>query len=161
MKGIDMTLSNFYFRIKVDKSNPYEIIPIYFIYKTCCKENATFTHRCGTQKAGITSGKVHGHDKPLLPHIKPGRSLNIFSHTWWYNYKSASVSHKYTHQKRIGRSSIMKESTKYTPITETKSIFSIPSEFKGKHYFSKATNFKFTKSDTTKPQVRSRLCRAN
>ena len=50
-------------RIKVDKSNPHEIIPISFDMQEVLQEKYYIHTRLGTQKAGITVGKVHDHDK--------------------------------------------------------------------------------------------------
>ena len=43
------------------------------------QENYYINTRSGAQKAGITVGKVHGHDKPLLPHMKPEKVGRIIS----------------------------------------------------------------------------------
>ena len=41
--------------------------------------------KCGAQKAGITVGKIHGHDISLLPQLKPQKGVTILpqfpSHT--------------------------------------------------------------------------------
>ena len=68
-----MSLSDFLSRIKVDKSNPHEIIPFLFDLQDMLQEH--YIHvMSGAQKAGITVGKVHGYDKPLLPHMKTRKS---------------------------------------------------------------------------------------
>ena len=43
-----------------------------FIWLTwSATEKKYYIHtRSGAKKAGINVGKVHGHDKPLLPHMK-------------------------------------------------------------------------------------------
>ena len=65
-----MTLSDFLYKIKVDKSNPYEIIPISFNLQDVLQEKLYIQTRSGAQKEGITAGKINGLYKPLLPHLK-------------------------------------------------------------------------------------------
>ena len=43
MQGRDITLSHFLSRIKVDKSNPHEIIPILFDLQEVVQEHIIFT----------------------------------------------------------------------------------------------------------------------
>ena len=77
MKGKDMT--DFLFRIQVDKSNPHEIIFILFDLQDVLHEKYYIDTRSGAEKAGITVGKVHGYDKPLLPYMKPKKASEIIS----------------------------------------------------------------------------------
>ena len=65
--------------IKVHKSNPYEIIPILFYIQEVPWEKYYIYTRSGVLKAEVTAGKVHGHYKPLLPHMKPEKAAKILS----------------------------------------------------------------------------------
>ena len=79
IKEKDMTLSNFLFRIKADNSKPYKIIPIFFDLQKVFQEKYYIQTRSGAQKEGITIGKIHGHDKSLLLHLKPEKAAKIIS----------------------------------------------------------------------------------
>ena len=72
-----MTLSDFLFRIKVEKSNPQEIIPISFGLQEVLQENYYIQTRSGAHKEGITLGKIHGYDKSLIPYLKPEKAAEI------------------------------------------------------------------------------------
>ena len=69
-----MTLSDFLSRIKVDKFNPHEIIPISSDFQEILHEKYYIHTKSRAQKTGISVGKVHGHDKPLLSHREPGKA---------------------------------------------------------------------------------------
>ena len=49
-----------------------------FICKHYYKKNIIQT-RSGAQRAGLTVGKRHGHDKSLLPNLKPQKAAKILS----------------------------------------------------------------------------------
>ena len=72
-----MTLSDLLSRIKVDKSNPHEIIPIYFDLQEVLQEKYYIQTRSGAQKEGITIEKIYGHYKSLLSHLKPENTAKI------------------------------------------------------------------------------------
>ena len=80
MKGKDMTLSNFFSRQKIDKSNPHEIIPISFDMKVILKDKyynvgneTTYLVQTCTQvkDKGIKLPEVHGVDEGVDPNLKP------------------------------------------------------------------------------------------
>ena len=79
MKEKDMTLGDFLPRIKVHKSNPHKIIPISFDLKEVLHEKYYIQTRSGAKKEGFTVGKIHEHDKSLLPHLKPEKAAKILS----------------------------------------------------------------------------------
>ena len=60
--------------MKVDKSDAHEIIPVTFDL-----QEILHVKHSGAPKVGITEGKVHGHDKTLLPHIKPEETAKVIS----------------------------------------------------------------------------------
>ena len=72
-----MALSDFHFRIKVEKSNPQEIIPIYFDLLEILQEKYYIQTRSGAHKESITVGKIYGHDKSLIPYLKPEKAAEI------------------------------------------------------------------------------------
>ena len=74
MKKKDMTLSKFLLRIKVDKSKSHEMIPMSFDLREVLQEMYYIQARSGTEKAGITVGKIYGHDKSLLFKLKSEKS---------------------------------------------------------------------------------------
>ena len=78
MKGKDMTLSNFLSRIKVDKSIPHEVIPISFDLQEILQEKYYNQTGSGPQEAGITVGKIHGHNKSLLPNLKLEKAAKYY-----------------------------------------------------------------------------------
>ena len=65
-----MTLIDFLSRTKVHNSSPHEIISKSFDIQEVLQKTYYIQTRPGTQKVGITVGKIYGHDKPFLPHIK-------------------------------------------------------------------------------------------
>ena len=90
IKGKDMILSDFLSRQKMDSSNPHEIIPISFTLKGLMGdhfyriENMNETSqpemnkylmqtRSQTRSGGIKVPEIHGTNKGLNLHIKPGR----------------------------------------------------------------------------------------
>ena len=85
-----MVLSDFFSRQKTDSSNPYEIIPISFTLTSLMGNhfypinntneiNQTETNkyliqtRSQAKSGGIKVSEIHGTNKGLDPHIKPGR----------------------------------------------------------------------------------------
>ena len=90
IKGKDMVLSDFLCRQKTDSSNPHEIIPISFTLKSLMgnhfyqinnmneisqPETSRYLiqTRSQTKPGGIKVPEIHGTNKGLDPHIKPGR----------------------------------------------------------------------------------------
>ena len=88
IKGKDMVLSDFLFRQKTDDSNPHEIIPISFTLKSPVGDqfyqinNETsqpetnkylIQTRSQAKSSGIKLPEIHGMNKGLNPHVKPGR----------------------------------------------------------------------------------------
>ena len=90
IKGKDMVLSDFLSRQKTDDSNPHEIIPISFTLKSLMgnhfyqinnmneiSEPETNKYLIQTRSQAKSSGikvlEIHGVNKGLNPHIKPGR----------------------------------------------------------------------------------------
>ena len=68
IKGKDIKLGNFLSRIKVDKSNPHDIIPVSFDLQEMLLGKVLYSYN-----VVITVGKVHGHDKLYIVMI------NIYS----------------------------------------------------------------------------------
>ena len=90
IKGKDMVLSDFLSRQKTDDSNPHEIIPISFTLKSLSCEHfyqidsmAGFNEteankylvqtRSQAKSSGIKIPEIHGVNKGINPHVKPGR----------------------------------------------------------------------------------------
>ena len=87
VKGKDLILTDFLSRIRADRSEPSELIPISFMDMTRCNFPESYNlsyKRCwyaqlqlgvatrsSTRKEGLVLPKVHGHDKPIDPHKKP------------------------------------------------------------------------------------------
>ena len=89
-----MVLSDFLSRQKMDDSNPHEIIPISFTLKSLVdnhfyqinntneiSEPETNKHLIQTRSQAKSSGikvlEIHGANKGLNPHIKPGRQRTL------------------------------------------------------------------------------------
>ena len=96
IKGKDMVLSDFLSRQKMDSSNPHEIIPISFTLKSLMGnhfyqiDNTNETSqpemnkyliqtRSQTRSGGIKVPEIHGANKGLNPHIKPGRQRPLLT----------------------------------------------------------------------------------
>ena len=110
-----MTLSYSLSRIIVDKFNPYQIIPISFDLQTELEVKYYIHTRFAAQKVGITVGKVHGHNEPLIPHMKPEKEAKILS-------KLSNGTTMNQSQSQILPSEedrFKKESIRYTSITES------------------------------------------
>ena len=88
IKGKDMNLSDFLSRQKTDDSNPHEIIPMSFTLKSLVVDqfyqinNKTsqpdtskylIQTRSQAKSSGIKLPEIHGANKGLNPHVKPGR----------------------------------------------------------------------------------------
>ena len=90
IKGKDMVLSDFLSRQKMDSSNPHEISPISFTLKSLMgnhfyqinimneisqPETSKYLIQTTSQakSGGIKVPEIHGMNKGLNPHIKPGR----------------------------------------------------------------------------------------
>ena len=88
IKGKDMVLSYFLSRQKMDDSNPHELIPISFtlssqtdnhFYQITNEKNQLRTNRYSVQTrsqvraSGIKLLEVHGTDKSLDTHVRPGK----------------------------------------------------------------------------------------
>ena len=88
IKGKDMVLSDFLSRQKMDDSNPHELIPILFTLRSQV-DNHFYRINSGTDKpktdeylvqtrsqaksSGIKIPEIHGTNKGLDPHVKPGK----------------------------------------------------------------------------------------
>ena len=70
-----MILSNFLPRIKVDKSNFHEIIPVSLDLQEVIQEK--YYTQTGSEAQKV--GKMQGHNKSLLPHVKPQKETKILS----------------------------------------------------------------------------------
>ena len=96
IKEKDMVLSDFLSRQKMDSSNPHEIIPISFTLKSLIGnhfyqiDNMNETSqpetnkyviqtRSQTRSGGIKVLEIHGANKGLNPHIKPGRQRPLLT----------------------------------------------------------------------------------
>ena len=90
IEGKDMVLSDFLSRQKMDDSNPHEIVPICFTLKSLASNhfyqiNSTneisetetnkylIQTRSQAKSSGIKVPEIHGANKGINPHIKPGR----------------------------------------------------------------------------------------
>ena len=78
MKGKAVRPSNFLSQMKVHKSNHHEIIPILLDLQEGLQEKYYICTMSEGQEAGNTMGKVHGHDKPLQPHMKPEKAAKYY-----------------------------------------------------------------------------------
>ena len=88
IKGKDMVLSNFLSRQKMDDSNPHKLIPISFTLKSQVDNHFYQIHnetdqpktdeylvqtRTQAKSSGIKILEIHGANKGLDPHVKPGK----------------------------------------------------------------------------------------
>ena len=88
IKGKDMVLSDFLSRQKTDDSNPHKIIPILFTLRSQVEKHFyrinnemdqpkinkyLIQTRSQTKSGGIKVAEVHGTNKGLNPHVKPGK----------------------------------------------------------------------------------------
>ena len=96
IKGKDIVLSDFLSRQKMDSSNPHKIIPISFTLQSLVGNhfyqidsmNETsqpemnkylIQTRSQTRSGGIEVLEIHGANKGLNPHIKPGRQRPLLT----------------------------------------------------------------------------------
>ena len=142
MKGKDMTLSYYLSRIKVDKSKPHEIIPISFDLQEVLKEKY-IQSRSGTQKSGITVRKIHGHDKSLLPNLKPEKAAKIVPQlpSIPSTINQPQIVTNVPIRRGVGR--FEKDSTRYKSITQAKSTFAISLGSKANAAFSASANSRY------------------
>ena len=82
IKGKDMVLSDFLSRQKTDDSNPHELIPISFtlksqednhFYRINNESDQLVQTRSQTKPSGIKIPEIHGANKGLDPHVRPGK----------------------------------------------------------------------------------------
>ena len=94
IKGKDMVLSDFLSRQKMDDSNPHKLIPISFtlssqtdnhFYQITNEKDQSQTDRYSVQTtsqvkaSGIKLPEVHGADKSLDTHVRPGKQKPLSS----------------------------------------------------------------------------------
>ena len=92
IKGKDMVLSDFLSRQKTDDSNPHELIPISFTLRSqednhfyqINNENGQPNNdrylvqtRTKAKSSGIILLEIHGTNKGLDPHVRPGKQKSI------------------------------------------------------------------------------------
>ena len=83
MKGKDLILADFLSRIKTDKSDPSEVIPISFINgRHSCGDlnyylNSGRVTRSAAKCKGLSMPTIHSHTKQLDPHHKPEHQTKI------------------------------------------------------------------------------------
>ena len=51
--------------------------PISFDLQEVLQEKYYIKTRSGAENEGITIGKIHGHNKSLLPHVKPEKTAKM------------------------------------------------------------------------------------
>ena len=92
MKGKDLILADFLSRIKMDKSDPSEVIPISFINGKHSRGGLTYYLNSGRVMRSVAKCKdlsmlaIHGHSKQLDPHCKPEHQTKIAPTTAQPNY---------------------------------------------------------------------------
>ena len=83
VKGKDLILADFLRRIKTDRSDPGEVIPISFINERQSLGDLTYHLNSGrvTRSAakceGLSMPTIHSHSKQLDPHRKPEHQTKI------------------------------------------------------------------------------------
>ena len=92
IKGKDMVLSDFLSRQKMDDSNPHELIPISFSFKSQVsdyfygidneislprKDKYLVQTRSQVRSNGIRLPEIHGANKGLDPHVQPGKQKSF------------------------------------------------------------------------------------
>ena len=92
IKGKDMVLSDFLSRQKTDDSNPHELIPISFLFKSQVsdyfyridneinlprKDKYLVQTRSQVRSSGIRLLEIHGANKGLDPHMQPGKQKSF------------------------------------------------------------------------------------
>ena len=83
VKGKDLILADFLSRIKMDCSDPSEVIPISFINERQSLGDLTYhlnsgrVMRSAAKHEGLSMPTIHGHSKQLDPHCKPEHQTKI------------------------------------------------------------------------------------
>ena len=83
VKGKDLLLADFLSRIKTDRSDPGEVIPISFINERQSLGDLTYhlnsgrVMRSAAIHKGLSMPTIHGHSKQLDPHCKPEHQAKI------------------------------------------------------------------------------------
>ena len=83
VKGKDLILADFLSRIKTDKSDPGEVIPISFINKQNAENKSHYIFNAGwvtslaVKREGLSMPTIHGHNKQLDPHRKPEHQVGL------------------------------------------------------------------------------------
>ena len=83
VKGKDLILAEFLSRIKMDHSDPSEVIPISFINGRYSCGDSTYHLNSGrvtrsvAKRDGLSMPTIHGHSKQLDPHHKPEHQTKI------------------------------------------------------------------------------------
>ena len=83
VKGKDLILADFLSRIKTDRSDPGEVIPISFINKQNAENkmhyilNTGWVTRSAAKREGLSMPTIHGHSKQLDPHHKPEHQVGL------------------------------------------------------------------------------------
>ena len=83
VKGKDLILADFLSRIKMDCSDPSEVIPILFINGRYSRGDSTYhlnsgrVMRSAAKHDGLSMPTIHGHSKQLDPHRKPEHQTKI------------------------------------------------------------------------------------
>ena len=83
VKGKDLILADFLSRIKMDKSDPGEVIPILFINRRCSQGDLTYhlnsrrVTRSVAKCKSLSMPTIHSHSKQLDPHRKPEHQTKL------------------------------------------------------------------------------------
>ena len=82
VKGKDLILADFLSRIRSDRSDPNEVIPISFVdMKARLRHSTLHFHgrvtRSTTKREGLVMRSIHGSDKLLDPHRKPEHQTDL------------------------------------------------------------------------------------
>ena len=82
VKSKDLILADFLSRIKTDKSDPGEIIPISFINRQSIKDESNYLNtgrvtRSTAKHEGLSMPTIHSHSKQLDPHCKPEHQVGL------------------------------------------------------------------------------------
>ena len=83
VKGKELILADFLSRIKMDKSDPSEVIPISFINGRHSRGDLSYhlnsgrVMRSAAKCKGLSMPTIHGHNKQLDPHHKPEHQTKI------------------------------------------------------------------------------------
>ena len=138
-----MTLSDFLSRIKVDKSNPHEIIPFSFDMQGVQQEKLYFQNRSGAQQAGITVGKI-GLNKHLLPYVKPEKAFKIIPLLSSSSHINQLLVTNGLIRRGVEGVGLRKKASGTNPLFKP-NIFSQPPQIQGQHYPLKSYKFQVHK----------------